>query len=136
MKSIKIKELFWFGVAGFFGYLVDAGITLLLSSFLGVYLARIPAFIAAATFTWLFNRMITFSGYSKKNSSIVKEYFHYVSLMVFGLLINYLVYVVSVSLLPKSNYEILLSVAFGSLAGMIVNYLNSKRFVFSKNSNN
>ena len=132
MKSIKLKELFWFGVAGFFGYLVDAGTTILLSGLMNVYLARIPAFIAAATVTWLFNRRVTFSSYSTKSDSIIKEYLHYVSLMIFGLLVNYLVYVIAVSLLPKSSYEILLSVAFGSLAGMLVNYLNSKRFIFTK----
>lgn len=124
------KELIYFGVAGVIGYLVDVTITIVSQPLLGAYFGRVPAFIAAATATWLFNRTLTFAAKNKVHESLFHEYFRYLGLMVFGLIVNYAVYALSITFLGRHNYAIFISVALGSLAGMSVNYLNSKRFLY------
>lgn len=132
--KLNYKELLLFAGAGVLGYLADVATTLLLEGLLGVYAARIPAFVAAVTVTWIYNRNITFKSSESKHESLITEYFHYAGLMVFGLIVNYIVYAIAISVMPDSKYSIILSVALGSLAGMIVNYVNSKKFIFKKNS--
>lgn len=126
----RFKELILFGIAGVFGYGIDVLITLSLHTLVGPYVARVPAFIGAATVTWLFNRHFTFASTEKRHTSVVKEYLHYLGLMVFGLIVNYIVYAVSVALIGDGEYTIIICVAFGSLAGMLVNYINSKKHLY------
>lgn len=126
----KYKEILLFGIAGVLGYLVDVTLTYLLHDATGPYLARIPAFICAATTTWIFNRWLTFAATEKRHKSLWKEYLHYLSLMVFGLIVNYVVYAVSITILGNNKYSILICVALGSLAGMVVNYMNSKKHLY------
>ena len=129
-----MRQLILFGVAGVVGYVVDATITTLLESYLGVYFARVPSFLAAATTTWLINRTFTFGAHSSHHTSIIKEYFHYLSLMVVGLAVNYAAYAISITVLQGGRYAVLICVAIGSLAGLLVNFVVSKRYIFNKPS--
>ncbi len=132
MNKRTLRELFLFGIAGTAAYLVDAIITALLVPFLGVFAARIPAFIFSVTTTWIINRSWTFKSRKSHYSSLWKEYIHYFSLMIGGLVINYTTYIISALLLPESSYRIYLAVAFGCIAGMVINYLFSRRFIYNK----
>jgi len=130
----KHLELIMFAVAGVIGYGADVTVTMLFHSLLGVYFARFPAFMAAATITWLFNRSITFKNRHSRHTSIIKEYIHYVSLMTFGLVVNYAAYAVSITVLANQRFAIPICVAIGSLAGLLVNFFMSKRYVYTKES--
>jgi len=130
LAKLPIRQLFFFGLSGVIGYLVDASITTALKPFLGVYIARIPAFIAAATVTWLVNRNLTFGAHTSRHSSLTKEYAHYLSLMLIGMTVNYAAYAISISLFPNIPHALLICVAVGSLAGMIVNFVTSKRYIY------
>ena len=134
MKNDKVKETLLFAVAGLLGYMVDVLVTIMLNELVNPYIARIPGFVAAATATWLFNRNYTFGVNKSKYASLWKEYLHYVGLMTIGLMVNYGIYVLAVTMLPTSIYKIPLSVALGSLAGMTVNYINSKKYIFNLSS--
>jgi len=131
-NKLPVRQLFFFGLSGVAGYIVDASITVALKPHLGVYLARIPAFMAAATATWLINRNITFGKETSKHTSILKEYAHYLSLMLFGMAVNYGAYALSITLMPDIPHAVLICVAIGSLAGMVVNFFTSKKFIFNK----
>jgi len=127
----KQKELLSFGVVGVLGYVVDVLITSLLHPLAGPYVARIPSFICAATVTWAFNRKLTFANTEKRHRSLLKEYLHYLGLMIFGLVVNYIVYAISITLIGgDKRYAIVSCVALGSLAGMVVNYMNSKKHLY------
>lgn len=126
-----LKEIFYFGIAGVIGYFIDVAITSLLIPLFGVYVARIPAFVAAATSTWIVNRSLTFKNLKSRHSSLRKEYLHYLSLMIGGAIVNYTVYAVAITFLEGAAYDIYLAVALGSLAGMMVNYLLSRRYIYS-----
>lgn len=130
--SKRIKEIFLFGLAGVVGYFVDVAVTILLEPIMGVYIARVPGFMAAVTATWLLNRSLTFKSRPSKYKKIYKEYLHYITLMIGGLAMNYAAYAVSVTLLPDSFYKIYMAVAIGSLAGMMINYLTSRKYIYNQ----
>lgn len=126
----RLKEVLLFGATGVVGYLVDVSMTLLLEPTLGVYIARIPAFLLAATTTWVVNRSVTFRT-RQPRYSLLREYLHYLTIMLGGLALNYIVYAIAVTLLPDEPYQLFLAVAIGSLAGMAVNYSLSRKHIYS-----
>ncbi len=119
-----------FGVSGVAGFLVDAGVLTLLTVVVGInpYAARVPSFLAAATVTWLINRYWTFA--DRRGSDRGREWRRYLAAMLIGGLVNYAVYALLVATLaPVARWPVL-GVAAGSLAGMVVNYLSSSRWIF------
>lgn len=122
------REFLLFCLAGSIGYIVDVGVVFALKEMLGPYIARIPAFFAAATVTWALNRRYTFAVVVKK--SIWQQYVHYLSLMMVGGCLNYMVYLLCMYILYGWLYNVFVAVALGSLAGVVVNYFNSKQYVF------
>ncbi len=132
LKSKKFRQLLLFGVAGVVGYVVDASITVLLEPHIGAYVARIPAFLMAATSTWMINRTFTFGAGSSRHTRIWKEYAHYLSIMTVGLAVNYISYAIAVSVLEPKPSNLLICVGIGSLAGMGVNFVLSKRYIFNR----
>lgn len=127
----RFKEISFFGLAGIIGYLIDVLATLLFVPLLGIYLARIPAFLLAATTTWVINRSVTFKS-KRPQHGLLKEYLHYLVVMLGGLVINYLVFAAAVTLLPNTTHSIFLAVAMGSLTGMLLNYSLSRRHIYKK----
>lgn len=125
------REIVVFGIVGTIGFLVDTGVLYLLKGVLGLYWARVPSFLCAATVTWLLNRQITFHN-RKSDVPIIQEYVRYFGLMLGGGLVNYLVYAITVSIIPASGYSPLASVAMGSIAGMFINYFSARYFVFRR----
>jgi len=136
INKTTIRQLILFGISGVAGYIVDASITLFLEPVLGVYVSRIPAFAMAATVTWLINRNITFRNKKSQHNKLWKEYTHYLSLMIFGAVVNYVVYAVSITFLKDLNYAVFICVGIGSLVGMIANYFTSNRFIYNQTRDN
>jgi len=126
----KNKEFLLFAVSGVIGFIVDVLFTTLLRNMLGIYGARIPAFILAATTTCLFNRTFTFK--NKSDKTIFSEYIHYLGLMVIGGIINYIVYSIVITYLKDLALGILLSIALGSIAGLFINFTTSRLFIYKK----
>lgn len=119
----KVIKLFWFGISGSLGFIVDTCVFYLLSGIFGPYLGRLCSFLSAATFTWGFNRCITFK--VKESSPNMQEFMLYVFCMVIGASIN-----LGVSYILFYYDEIfrefpVLAIAAGSIASMGVNYLSS-----------
>jgi len=131
MKKTIIKEIFVFGIAGVVAYLVDVSLTTLLEPYLGVYIARIPAFLAAATTTWVINRKITFRHRPSKYKNLLAEYGHYLSLMLVGAIVNYVAYAIAVTFI-QGDFKVVISVAIGSLAGMGVNFITSRKYIYKE----
>lgn len=122
------REFVFFCIAGSIGFVIDVIVVSCLREALGVYGARIPSFLCAATGTWVFNRRYTFQGTVKRN--IWSEYVHYLSLMGVGGILNYVVYAAAISFLCDWQYGLLISVALGTGAGLVVNFLISKYYIF------
>lgn len=129
----QAKELFFFGLSGIVGYLVDSTLTILFAPLVGVYIARIPSFIVASAVTWRINKSLAFRSRQSRYTNPFKEYLHYVFLTLGGLLINYTVYAVAITLLPHDALSILFAVGIGALIAMVVNYLVSRKYIFNEN---
>ncbi|OWT63860.1 GtrA family protein [Candidimonas nitroreducens] len=122
-------QLFLFAVAGIIGFLVDTAVLYILAPYMGPFYARILSFLAAVLTTWIVNRALAFRNQSSTLSK-KSEFTRYLILMMAGGLINYAVYssLIVYSLLVRQY--LVLGVAAGSLAGMVVNYLSSRFLIY------
>ncbi|HET7223858.1 MAG TPA: GtrA family protein [Rhodanobacteraceae bacterium] len=126
------KQLAWFGVGGFIGFIVDAGIVQLLVSKFDVnpYVGRLFSFLCAATATWLFNRRFTF--HERGDYTLFGEWSRYLVAMSAGFALNYLTYALVVYFSSFVQAWPSIGVAAGSLPGSAVNFLGARQWVFSR----
>lgn len=126
---MKVARSFaWFVVAGLIGLVVDVAVLYLAAPWLGWYAARVLSFLAAATATWRVNRRYAFAD-AAPAGSLLREYVSYLSAMLGGAAVNYLVYVLTLHWLA-GPWVAALGVALGSLAGLIVNFASARFLVF------
>lgn len=123
------RQFLLFCIAGTLGFLVDAGIVqALVAQGADPYLARLFSFLCALTATWAFNRRYTFGAVRSERAG--REWLRYFVAMLGGFAVNYAVYAVLVYSLPDIRRWPALGVAAGSIAGLLVNYLSSRYWVF------
>lgn len=126
------KQIAWFGVGGFIGFLVDAGVVQLLVSKVGAdpYVGRLFSFLCAATATWLFNRNVTFS--ERGGYSLFGEWARYLVAMSAGFVVNYATYALVVHSSTFVRAWPSIGVAAGSVPGAMVNFMGARQWVFSR----
>jgi putative flippase GtrA len=126
------KQLVWFGVGGFIGFVVDAGIVQLLVSKFDVdpYVGRLFSFVCAATATWLFNRRFTFREHG--DHTLFGEWSRYLVAMSAGFALNYTTYALVVYFSHFVQAWPAIGVAAGSLPGSAVNFIGARQWVFAK----
>jgi putative flippase GtrA len=119
-----------FAIVGAAGFVVDAGCLYLVVHELGggLYIGRLVSYLTAASFTWALNRRYTFG--SRSNDKLSREWLRFLAANAVGGLINYSVYAVLVSASEVVSMWPVIGVAAGSLAGLIANFILSRRFVF------
>ncbi len=122
-----------FSAVGTIGFMIDAGIlqTLVITTQVGPYVARIASFLAAASGTWFLNRRYTFAVVHKPTHT---EWLSYVAFMVLGALVNYGAFALCISYWPLAHTQLWLGVAVGSVAGLGVNFTTSRLVFLSDNS--
>ena len=127
-----MRELILFCVGGVLGFVVDAGVLQLLVPGLAWdrFSARIISFLCAATVTWLFNRNYTFRG--TRNHSRLGEWLRYVFAMSGGFACNFATYSALVLAYDIDRQWLVLAVAAGSVAGLGVNYIASRYWIYRK----
>ena len=130
---IVVRELFVFGIVGVIGFVVDAGALYLFKPALGLYVGRLLSFFCAVLATWLLNRQFTFK-LRESGVTLGREFGRYFVSMLGGGTVNYACYALLVYFVVSIAQQPVWGVAAGSLAGMMVNYLLAKFFVFSKTS--
>ena len=126
------KQLFWFGVGGAIGFVVDAGIVQLLVSKADAnpYVARLFSFLCAATSTWLFNRRYTFP--DRGGHSLFGEWTRYMTAMSFGFALNYATYALVVFYSSFVHAWPSIAVAAGSLPGSLINFTGARQWAFPR----
>lgn len=112
-----------FCAVGVVGFVLDAGLTLLLTQWGGLQPlpARILAFVLAASATWLLNRNYTF-----RSAAGAATLVPYVLATGIGALINVGVYWVWLQLMGQSPLAILGGVAAGSVVALGFNFMISR----------
>ncbi len=128
MKSL-LKQFFWFAVAGTAGFVVDASVLYLLKDLLGNYWARTISFLFAVCATWIINRNFTFSD-RKSSKTVLGEFASYLGMMLAGGAANLLCYMLLVWRFELIRQHPVLGVVAGSIAGMMINYLQLRLIMF------
>lgn len=128
-RSRVLLQFLRFGVVGTVGFVVDTAVLYAGLSFgLGLYWGRLVSFLAAATTTWALNRAWTFRG--QGSGPAWRQWLVFVLVNTIGFACNYGTYAALVSSVAFVAQHPIIGVAAGSLAGMIGNFLLSRRFVF------
>ncbi len=126
------RQLLHFALAGTLGFVVDAALVQGLVRFAGMdpYLARIPAVAAAILTTFAYNRAITFA--DRRSPRLLAEFGRYVLSCSAGLAANYAAYAAVLGGFPALRDWPVAGVAVGALAGMVVNFVAARYFVFAR----
>ena len=123
----RFRSLILFCVSGGLALFVDIGVLYVSRPWLGNYGGRALSFLVAATFTWLFNRNITFKG--PKEGSVLKEYLTYLSSMAVGGAINYGTYAACIQAFEAVRHQPEWGVAIGSVVAMGFNFMSARRIM-------
>lgn len=125
------SQLVRFCVVGAVAFVVDAGIVqaLAVGADWNPYLARVLSYFAAATTAWALNRRYTFGAGS---DPIHREYAKYLLLNTGGGLVNYATYAAMVLAFDLVRAMPWIGVAFGSVAGLVVNFALNRWLVFRR----
>jgi len=127
------REIASFALGGLIGLIIDASVVQLLVVVAGwnPYISRVFSFLAAATFTWWWNRRFTFSARDSGRSAHA-EWLHWLGLMGIGALLNYGVYVVLLLKFPPLHQWPAVAAAAGSLVAALVNFSTARGMLFKK----
>jgi putative flippase GtrA len=125
------RQFLRFGFVGCIGFVVDTAVLYgaIGLADLGPYVSRLLSYFAAATTTWYLNRIITFV--DRRSGNLGREWLRFLLVNAFGGSVNYLTYVTYLRLTSTAGLQPMVGVALGSCAGLVVNFLLSRRLVFS-----
>ena len=128
-RSRTLLQFLRFGVVGTVGFLVDTAVLYAgLALGLGLYGGRAVSYLAAATTTWALNRAWTFRGQGQ--APVIRQWALFVAINLVGFAFNYGTYAALIATVAFVAQYPVIGVAAGSLAGMLGNFLLSRRFVF------
>jgi putative flippase GtrA len=117
---------FWrFAIVGTAAFVVDALVLQIALPLAGLHAGRLVSWTVAATFTWYLNRRFTFAGAEAARRAT--QWLGYLSANALGGLANYGTYAALVESLPLAREHPTLGVAAGSIAGLVLNFLLSRR---------
>lgn len=119
-----------FGLVGVAGFVVDAGLTQGLVDLVHwpPLVARLPAFAAAVLTTWALNRRFTFA--HRKAGAAGVQFLAFLGSALIAGCVNYGVFAATL-LTPLGRWPAV-GVAFGSVAGWLVNFTIADRLVFRR----
>ncbi|WP_282129970.1 GtrA family protein [Roseobacter litoralis] len=125
-----LRLILRFGAVGSVGFVVDGGLLYtLISVGVDLYVARLVSFPIAALVTWWLNRNWTFSTAEKVRPAA--QLGRYLTVQIIGALCNYAVYILTISSIEPTKPWAMAGFFLGSVVGMFVNYLGSRRFAFA-----
>ena len=134
MDRLK-KEFLWFCVAGTIGFVVDVSVLLAaVGPFeMGAYRGRVVSFVAAASATWLVNRLVTFARHRARGSkrSVIGEWGRYLLAMTPGGALNFAAYSAVVGAFGMQRPVLVAGVVIGTAVGLAFNFVASRHWVFA-----
>ena len=123
-----VAEFLRFGVVGASGFVVDTAVVYGTKGWLGLYGAGLAAYVVAASWTWLFNRLWTFAG--RGNGPAWRQWLVFMGANLTGFVLNRGAYLLLVWSSETCRAYPVLAVAAGCVAGMFANFFASRRLVF------
>jgi putative flippase GtrA len=125
-----LTQFVQFGAVGTVGFLVDNAFVYTAHFVFGVglILAGILSFFVAGSCNWFLNRIWTFKGASR--GRIHYEWLRYLATNAAGFILNRGVYIALIATSTLCNLHPVLALAAGSIGGLGVNFMMSRRVVF------
>lgn len=119
-----------FGMVGVVGLIVDMAAVSVCIRLLGIdfYVSRLISYLCAASTTWALNRTFTFRGASRRGA--LRQWATFLGTNAVGGIVNYAVYAMLVATTTFFATWPEAATAVGSLAGMLLNFVASKKYVF------
>lgn len=126
------RKILCFGVVGSIGFLVDAGILTVASTYfdLSLFISRLVSFSIAVTVTWYLNRKFTFANLGDRG--VVNEWVFYSILNGIGALINLSIFMWLVIQYDYLHEHLIVSLAIATVFSMAFNFLASHFVIFQK----
>jgi putative flippase GtrA len=131
MQNALLEQFVKFCVVGGVGFAVDGGLLfVLVHGDVSPYFARFVSFPCAVLATWWLNSRWTFTAEGKGMSAGGKQFGAYIAVQLLGALTNLAVYVGALRFTGTEAGQAFVAFAFGSAAGLVVNFLGSRFLVF------
>ena len=121
-------QFFKFAVVGVIGFLADTAIVYALRAACGLYIAGLISYGIVATLNWALNRAWTFRDASSGRAHA--QWARYMLLNLFGLIVNRGTYAALIASFAVARAQPVCAVAAGAVAGMMINFVASKKLVF------
>jgi putative flippase GtrA len=133
LKRLHEIRFLRFGLVGVGGFVVDTSVLWLMLHVVGLdkYSGRGVSFMAAVTFTWWGNRVLTFRDRAVRQG-LFREWATFVTANAVGGVVNLGVYTALVSFAPPPASNPFLAVFAGVLCGLLFNFTLSSRVVFRR----
>lgn len=128
VRCAEMLRLVQFAFVGVVGFLVNLGTVSLLRILLGIHAAGALAFVAAATTTWIGNRLWTFR--DAAGAPTCRQWALFLVANLGGFAIYYGTFEATLGIVPAASAHPALAVIAGSLAGLGVNFTLSRQLVF------
>ena len=134
---MKLKKQFiLFSIIGTLGLFVDLAVLYFTSQVCDFVFARLISFICAVLTTWALNRKLTFKPNVISQSTIniyfyLNEFAKYFMANLFGGIVNLSTYYVYLTF-NKGPADIYIATVSGGVAGLILNFILSKKLVFKQ----
>lgn len=125
------RQFVRFSLVGGIGFLVDAGLLVLLlgTTQMGPFVARIFSYLGAATATWALHRHHTFA--EAPPAAPGRQWIRFVSVNAVGALVNYGLYSTLILSFDAFRAAPVAALAIASIVALAFNYGASRRFVFN-----
>ncbi len=121
------RHILMFSVVGGLAFLVDLGVFTGVNALgAGLLLSRSLSILAAVTFTWYFNRTLTFQ---TQTAPTVVEFLSYLAGMQIGLVTNFSTFFVVIHVSEVAARWPAIALAIATLAGMTLNFLISRKIL-------
>lgn len=117
-----------FGTIGASGAVVDTAVVYAVKGWVGLYAAGFVSYLAAATWTWWFNRWWTFAG--QGGGPMWRQWLAFLTVNLSGFVLGRTTFVLMVFFSETARSYPVIAVAAGALAGMFANFFASRRLVF------
>jgi putative flippase GtrA len=117
-----------FGIVGALGFVWDTSTVYLTRGLIGLYAAGAAGYIVAATANWALNRLWTFRG--RAHMAAHRQWIAFLAANALGFTLNRGCFYSLITFNRFCFAHPILPIFAGSMCGMFVNYLLSKRFVF------
>jgi putative flippase GtrA len=127
-RQALLTQFLRFGVVGTLGFGVDTATVYATKAWLGLYGAGIAAYLVAASFNWILNRVWTFRGQS--SGRMHRQWLAFLGANLIGFVVNRGLYSLLVTVSALCAAYPVLAVACGSVAGLFFNFTLSRRMVF------